>query len=95
MDQRWGRADRVAVAEVDDGAIRDWQEYETSWDALHDAGSEGAHHARIATFLKEHRVERVVAGHMGPPMQNMVRKMGIEVRLGVAGPARSAVASSA
>lgn len=90
VDPRWGRADRVAVATVSDTAIADWQEFDVGWDTLHDSAGEGQHHARIARFLQDHGVQAVVAGHMGPPMQNMLSKMRIEVHLGAGGPAREA-----
>jgi predicted Fe-Mo cluster-binding NifX family protein len=86
----WGRAPRVAVATVEAGTITAWEEYPVGWDVLHDVGTEGGHHGRIATFLKDHRVELVVAGHMGPPMVQMLGKMRILVRVGVAGDARAA-----
>jgi hypothetical protein len=41
VDPRWGRAGRVAVAEVADGEISDWQEFAVGWGALHDQGTEG------------------------------------------------------
>jgi predicted Fe-Mo cluster-binding NifX family protein len=91
----WGRAPRVAVAEIRDGSIRAWTEHDVRWDALHDVGTDGGHHARIATFLKDHGVEVVVAGHMGPPMQQMLMKMRIVARLGVTGDAREAVLAQA
>ncbi len=87
----WGKAPRVAVAQVSDGRVAGWEEFEVGWDRLHDEGTEGGHHARIATFLMDHGVERVVAGHMGPPMQQMLGRMGLQVRLGVSGEARAAV----
>jgi hypothetical protein len=46
---RWGRARRVAVAVVDGDRIIDWREAEVAWDVLHDEGTEGAHHARVAS----------------------------------------------
>ncbi len=79
--QGWGRARRVAIARVEDGRIERWTEHETRWDVRHDEGSEGSHHARIARFLTENGVEAVVAGHMGPPMVQMLGRMGIAVRL--------------
>ena len=87
----WGRADRVAVANVTANAIDAWQEFDVNWGLLHDSGPEGGHHARIARFLKEHDVQAVIAGHMGPPMEHMLGKMGIEVHLGAAGLAREAL----
>jgi len=93
VDPRWGRAQRVAVARVNGGAIESWQEFDVGWGTLHDAGPEGQHHARIARFLQEHGVQSVVADHMGPGMTEMLAKMGIAVRLGAAGAAREAVTS--
>ena len=91
----WGRAARVAVADVRDGAIAGWETFDVGWDALHDTGTEGGHHARIARFLKEHAVEMVVAGHMGPPMARMLEGMRIGVRVGATGDARRAVVEAA
>lgn len=79
--QGWGRAPRVAIARVELGRIEAWTEHDTRWDVLHDEGSEGTHHVRIARFLSEQGVEIVVAGHMGPPMVQMLARMGIAVRL--------------
>ena len=86
----WGRADRVAVADLGDSGISRWDEFEVRWDQTHDAPDHDQHHARIARFLTDHHVTCVVAGHMGPPMQQMLDQMGISVRLGAAGEARSA-----
>src|SRR5665648_1289190 len=47
------------------GQIIDWQEFDVGWDDLHDEGTEGAHHARVARFLIDHHVDVVVAEHMG------------------------------
>lgn len=91
VGQGWGRAERVAVAEIRDGAIERWEEIPVGWDVLHDVGTEGGHHARIARFIAEHGIERVVTGHMGPPMQQMLGQMGVSVWLGVQGDARKAV----
>jgi len=91
LDPRWGRAARVAVVRVEAGAISGWEEFEVGWDALHDVGTEGGHHARIARFLLEHGIQAVVAGHMGPPMQQMLERMQLGVHLDASGDAREAV----
>jgi len=91
IDPRWGRADRVAITEVSAEGIGSWQEYQVGWNALHDAGTEGSHHARVARFLKEHHVDAVLADHMGPPMVRMLERMGVKVLLGAMGNAREAV----
>ncbi len=95
VDHGWGRAERVAVADVRGGEITKWDEFDVGWGTQHDAGPEGQHHARIATFLKEHKVEVVVANHMGPPMEHMLAQMRIAVKLGAGGKARDAVLAGA
>ena len=95
IDPRWGRAGRVAVAEVVGGSVQRWDEHDVGWDRLHDEGSEGGHHARVAAFVQEHRATVVVAHHMGDPMLHMLDKLGVGVRLGVSGDARRAVLAAA
>lgn len=92
---RWGKADRLAVADVTNGEITDWQEVEVGWAELHDQGTEGSHHARVVRFLRDHHIEMVLAGHMGTAMHNTLQKMGLRVHLGVAGDARAAVRAAA
>lgn len=87
----WGRAPAVAVATVSGGAIDGWRVHDVRWDEAHDAGTEGSHHARIARFLREQEVQRVVAGHMGEPMVRMLGSMRVAVTLEAAGDARAAV----
>lgn len=95
MDPRWGKAGSVAVARVEGGRIASWEVFPVGWDALHDAGTEGGHHARIARFLMEHHVQVVVAGHMGPPMARMLHEMGLTVVLGAEGDPAVAVLAAA
>ena len=90
IDPRWGRAARVAITDLTDDGIEGWQEYEVGWQTLHDSGTEGSHHARVARFLQEHHVEAVVANHMGEPMVHMLERMGVKVWLGAGGDARQA-----
>ena|SRR5487761_430950 len=90
IDPRWGRADKVAIAEVTGDGIEAWQEYDVGWHALHDSGTDGSHHARVARFLQEHHVATVVADHMGDPMVHMLGRMGVKVVLGAMGNAREA-----
>jgi predicted Fe-Mo cluster-binding NifX family protein len=95
VDPRWGRAARVALAEVREGSLVGWQEVDVAWDRLHDETTEGGHHARIARFLQDHHVATVAAGHMGSEMVHMLERMGIHVHLGVDGDAREAAISAA
>ncbi len=85
VEQRWGKAPRIAVAAVADGAITGWDEYAVGWDLAHDEGTEGSHHARIVRFLREHEVTHVVVDHMGAPMQHTLGRMGVVI-LGAGSP---------
>ena len=95
IDPRWGRAARVTVLEIADGAIVTAESYDVGWDVLHDDGTEGGHHARIARFLRDHAVDIVVAGHMGPPMVHMLGEMGIRTVLDAEGDAQAAALTAA
>ncbi|NCD20051.1 MAG: hypothetical protein EOL89_08725 [Actinobacteria bacterium] len=90
VEQGWGRAPRVAIVRVEDGAIADWEEHAVGWDVAREEGTEGAHHARIVRFLREHGVTHVVVAGMGAGMQRTLGKMGIEIL-----PARSLLAREA
>lgn len=90
VDPRWGRAERVAVAEVTAGEIRGWQEFTVGWETLHDQGTEGAHHARVARFLRENQVQAIAVHHIGPGMQRMLDSMSVRAVTGLGGDARRA-----
>ncbi|NHI19378.1 hypothetical protein H9L10_12805 [Phycicoccus endophyticus] len=91
----WGKAERVALASVRDGAVLTWDERDVGWDRSHDAGTHGSHHARIVRFLREHAVEAVAASHMGPPMEHTLERLGVAVLLGVDGDGEAAAVSAA
>jgi predicted Fe-Mo cluster-binding NifX family protein len=95
VDPRWGKAARVALAQVTEhGEVRSWQEIEVGWDRSHDVRGEGGHHADVARFLQGQAVDTVVANHMGEPMRHMLETMGVRVRLGALGSARHAVSEA-
>lgn len=94
VDAHWGRARRLAVAEVSEGVLARWEENDVNWDALHETDSERAHHARVARYLKQQGVTVVVAFHMGRGMREVLERMGVTIRLGASGDARQAVLSA-
>ena len=91
VDPRWGRADRIAVADVEEGEIRRWDEVEVSWSRLHDEGTSAQHHARVARFLRQNHIEGVVAHHVGDGMVRMMNVMKLPLFLDATGDARAAV----
>ncbi|MGA7833632.1 MAG: NifB/NifX family molybdenum-iron cluster-binding protein [Acidimicrobiales bacterium] len=91
VDPRWGRADRIAIIELNDDRIESWHEIDVAWSQVHDAGTPAQHHARVARFLKSNRVELVVADHVGEGMVRMLTTMHVSLALGAGGDARSAV----
>ena len=95
VGEGWGRAHDVAIADVQDGAIVTWEDHAVAWDIAHDEGTEGSHHARIAKFLREYKVEAVVTGHMGDGMVRMLGTMGIAANLGMTGDAKAAAVAAA
>jgi len=70
--------------------VASWTQFDVGWDQLHDEGTEGAHHARIARFLREHEVHAVVAGGIGPGMIRMLDSMGIDLWYQASGDAKQA-----
>lgn len=91
----WGRARAVAVATVTDGHIDSWQVEDVRWDIAHDQAGEGSHHARVVRFLRDHGVQAVVTGHMGPPMAAMLGKLGVLAIVDASGDARAAALAGA
>lgn len=75
----WGRAEQLAIVDVADGAITDWRVEHVGWNALHDAGPHGAHHARIVRFCREQEITDVIVDHMGQGMVVTLTKLGLRL----------------
>ena len=91
----WGKAHWIAVAEVADGAISDWQVHEVAWDVSHDSGTHGSHHARVVTFLRDQRIDAIVVDHVGEGMQRMLATMNIPTLPATPGDAKVSVLEAA
>lgn len=87
----WGKADRVALAVLAGQQLLDWEVKDVGWAASHDAGTHGAHHARVVRFLREHQVGVVVVDHVGEGMRRTLGSMGITLVEGASGEAKVAV----
>ncbi len=95
VDPRWGRFCRLALADIDYGAIAGWAAYEIAWDCPHGVGGEGARHACVARFPRQHPIDTVVAGHVGTGRARMRRTTGITAPPGARGDARYGVTVAA
>jgi predicted Fe-Mo cluster-binding NifX family protein len=95
MGHSWGKARAVAVADVAAGVITGWSEHEVRWDALHDEGTHGSHHARVVRFLRDNGVEAVVVDHVGEGMRRTLTSMGVALHEGHSGDARQQVLAAA
>jgi predicted Fe-Mo cluster-binding NifX family protein len=87
----WGKAHWVAVADVADGTISDWQVHEVAWDVSHDSGTHGSHHALVVTFLREQRIDAIVVDHVGEGMRRMLATMNIPMLPASPGDAKESV----
>lgn len=90
-DSRFGRAHSVAVVDVQDGQIADWQVHEVGWDVQHDLVGHGTHHANVMRFFVEHKIEAIVVGDMGPGMAKMVTSAKIPAYTTTPGDAKESV----
>lgn len=86
----WGKAPRVAVVTVADGAISDFTIHDVAWDVSRDSEPHGTHHGRIVRFLLDNNVTDVVSGRMGDSMANTLQKLGVAAHVGIEGDARAA-----
>ncbi len=91
----WGRAQRIAIATVEEGAVTALVEHDVRWDLAHDEGTEGSHHARVVRFLRDNGVQVVATGHMGPPMARMLDTMGIRTVTDAVGEPQAAAVAAA
>ena len=95
VGRTWGKARSVAVATVQDGAVTGWTLHDVGWDVAHDAGTHGAHHARVIRFLRDNDVQVVLVRHVGEGMRRMLTTAGVDLRQGVDGDAAAAAISAA
>jgi predicted Fe-Mo cluster-binding NifX family protein len=65
------------------------------WDIAREETTEGRHHAHIAKWVMEHHVTGVVSGALGDDIEHMLKKVGLDIYLGMQGNARDAVNDTA
>ena len=83
VNAHFGSTQAFLLAEAVDGTL------ERTW--VFEVQGMQHNHAGIAGFLKEQGVEVILAGGMGAPMQQALKRIGFEVYCGVSGPAIAAV----
>ena len=83
VNAHFGSTQAFMVAETAEGRVTKATVYEVQ-------GMQH-NHAGIAGFLKEQGVNVIIAGGMGPPMQQALKTQGFELYCGIQGPALAAV----
>ncbi len=83
INAHFGSTQAFLIAEAVDGAVERTAVFEVQ-------GMQH-NHSGIAGFLKEQGVEVILAGGMGPPMQQALKMQGFELYCGVSGPAVPAI----
>jgi len=83
VNAHFGRTQAFLVAEAEDGSVTESTVYEV-------AGLEHDH-SGLAGFLTSRGVDVILAGGMGPPMQQALVRAGFDLYCGVSGSATNAV----
>lgn len=83
VNAHFGRTQAFLVAEAEGGVVKQSTVYEV-------AGLEHDH-SGLAGFLTSRGVDVILAGGMGPPMQQALSRAGFDLYCGVSGPAVEAV----
>lgn len=101
VNPHFGRADQMALVDVEDGKITDWQVVDTPFaemhkDHHHNDGETGhphrsSHQSTIKEFLTGHDVNAVFVQHAGPGLQKVKDETDIKIITGAQGDAREAV----
>ncbi|MGC8647831.1 MAG: NifB/NifX family molybdenum-iron cluster-binding protein [Candidatus Micrarchaeia archaeon] len=77
-----GRAPRVAIIHEKDGKVEKIEEIDVGWDKAHETEQEGLHHATVAKFIMQHKVNEIIASGAGPDMRKMLERLGMKIRIG-------------
>lgn len=101
VNPHFGRADQMALADVEGVKITQWKVVDTPFanmhrDHDHHGGSGGhtpnpSHQSTIKQFLLDHDVDVVFVGHAGPGLQKVKDETKMNVVTGAQGDAREAV----
>lgn len=90
---RLGQAPSVAICRVGGGQVEAWTEHPVAWDTTYGVDVLGVHHPRVIRFLREHKVDAVVADQVCESMQSVLDSLDIRLYPGLTGDAHAAVAS--
>lgn len=100
VNAHFGRASKMALADVENGAITKWEEIDAPFAEMHGdhhhhhgAGHQPSptHQSTIKNFLVEQNVNVVLVHHAGPGLQKVKDDTDIEIVAGAQGNAREAV----
>ncbi|TCS83687.1 NifB/NifX family molybdenum-iron cluster-binding protein [Tepidibacillus fermentans] len=103
VNTHFGRANKLALATIENGQITKWEEVAVPFaethgnhDHHHDHDHEHHHHAPghhegIKNWLVDHEVDMVLLDHAGPGMQKVMSETDIKIVVGAKGNAKEAV----
>lgn len=95
ITHRLGQAPAVAICRVHEGAVTDWTMHAVEWDTTYGVDVLGVHHPRVVRFMRDHEVDTIVADDVCDAVQRALSTLGMSVRTGNRGDARSVVAAFA
>ncbi|WP_339063671.1 NifB/NifX family molybdenum-iron cluster-binding protein [Tepidibacillus marianensis] len=105
VNAHFGRANKLALATIENGQISNWEEIEVPFAETHGDHDHGHdhnhdhhdhhhapdHHEGIKNLLVEQEVDMVLLDHAGPGMQKVINETTIKIVVGAKGNAREVV----
>lgn len=91
VNSHLGRADKVAIATIEDKEIAKWEEFDVpfgknhdhhhhhSHEHGHDHGQGNKHHESIRDFLVSHNVDVILVEHSGPGILALLEEANIKM----------------
>ena len=93
VNSHLGRADKVAIATVENKEITNWEEYDVPFGKNHDHhhhdnhnhnhehghGQGNKHHESIRDFLVQHNVDVILVEHSGPGIMAMLEEANVKM----------------
>ncbi|MGC8670175.1 MAG: NifB/NifX family molybdenum-iron cluster-binding protein [Candidatus Micrarchaeia archaeon] len=76
-----GRAPRVEIIYIKNDKVEKINEIDVKWDESHEKEQEGLHHAAVAKFIMNNKINEVITAGAGPDMHRMLERLGVKIKL--------------